>query len=158
MQKLGAMGLLFESSDIENNDDGVKFHLVCKGNLESIEDDIEKTLSTVPYVESIISIVIPTAHSDAILEDEITHFDNRTKKMKFQADEELTDDIIFLVEDRLSELLGPVANILLHKAVKKSKLVGELFLHLSDDLNDEQKKVFFNNVDGLEAFSFETVI
>lgn len=151
MRKLGSLGLIYRRCITDDYDDGVKLTILCVGDLNSDKEHLVDTLKSIPNVVSIVGITEAQAGPNDVVESLPTRFDmSRTELQPLRANDIITHDIIHIVEDRLSEAFGPVASILLKKAAKKSKLVGELFLNLAEDLTDDQKVLFLRNVEGLE--------
>lgn len=154
MRKLGSLGLIYRRCITDEYDDGVKLTVICVGDLNCDKPYLIETLKAVPNVDSIVSISESKAGPNDVVEALPSRFDeSRTEFHPLRAGDIITHDIMHIVEDRLAESFGPVANILLKKAAKKSKLVGELFLNLAKDLNEEQKVVFLRDVEGLDQMA-----
>lgn len=153
MRKLATLGLIYRRCIKTDYDDGVKLTLVCIGTLECEKKVLIKALKSVPNVDSVISVVESKARPTDITENLPSGISHNTRLNPLRAKDEITHDVIHIVEDRLAETFGPVADVLLQKAVKKSQYVGELFLNLAENLDDEQKVVFLRNIEDLDKVS-----
>lgn len=157
MRKLGSLGLIYRRCTTEKHNDGVKLTVFCVGDMDADKEFLEETLKSVPTVDSIISIKESKAGPNDVVASLPTRFEKtQTEFHPLRANDAITHDIMHIVEDRLAESFGPVANILLKKAAKKSRLVGELFLNLAVDLTDDQKVVFLRDIEGLEQISMSS--
>jgi len=157
MRKLGSLGLIYRRCLTDNYDDGVKLTLVCVGDLNCDREYLSETLEAVPNVVSIVSVTESQAGPNDLVESLPTRFDSEfTELNPLRAEDTITHDVMNIVEDRLSVVFGPVANILLKKAEKDSRLVGELLLHLAKDLTEEQKTVFLRDVEGLDQIAIRS--
>lgn len=154
MRKLGSMGLIYRRCITDEYDDGVKLTIVCVGDLNCDKSFLMDGLKAVPNVDSIISITESKAGPNDVVDGLHPMFDNsRTEFHPLRAGDVITHDIMHIVEDRLAESFGPVANILLKNAAKKSRLVGELFLNLAKELTEDQKVDFLRDIEGLDQMA-----
>ncbi|MGK0272717.1 MAG: hypothetical protein ACI88H_003390 [Cocleimonas sp.] len=158
MRKLGSLGLIYRRCGMEEYDGIVKLKLTCNGVLDCSEEYLIHTIKNVPNVDSVVSVTQgmsndtkPVKEVDDEIFDELQDTINQyTALHPLRANDAITHDILQIVEDRLSLVFGPVTNILLKSAAKKSSSVGELFLILAEKLTTEQRDVFLKNVQGLE--------
>jgi len=154
MRKLGTLGLIYRRCITDERDNDVKLTLICVGDLNCDKEYLTKTLESVPNVVSLVSIRESQAGPNDVVESLPSRFDQaHTELNPLRAADVITHDVMHIVEDRLAEAFGPVANILLRKAVKKSNLVGELFLNLAEDLTEDQKASFLRDVEGLDQIA-----
>jgi len=159
MKKLVSLGLVYRRCVTSDHQGSVKLTVSCVGELNCDKEYLVKILEEIPDVTSVISVLTSKANvqdfvdTKSVNDDKLMRNENGTKSSLFHATDELNHDVMFMVEDRLSEILGPVTKILIRKAEKKSKLVGELFLYLSEELTEDQKNGFLRNVVGLEKIT-----
>ena len=150
MRKLGSLGLMYRRCNTKEFDGGVKLTLICEGELDCDKSFLIKSMKEVPNVDSVISVIESKGEANQSfdkLRDSLSEF---TELHPLRANDPITHDVLHIVEDRLAEAFGPVANLLFKLAAKKSTRVGDLFLILAEDLTNEQKVEFFRNVEGLE--------
>lgn len=150
MRKLGTLGLIYRRCNTKDFDDGVKFTLICAGELDCDKSFLIKSIKEVPNVDSIINITQREAQADEFFDSVEDNMDEFTELHILRATDAITHDVMQIVEDRLAEAFGPVANLLLKSAAKKSSCVGDLFSILSKDLTEHQKLYFLKNVEGLD--------
>lgn len=157
MRKLGSIGLIYRRCLSDDFDNGVKLTIVCVGDINCDREYLTKTLESIPNVNSIVSVTESKAGPNDVVESLPARFDKAITALNpLRADDVITHDVMHIVEDRLAEAFGPVTNILLQKAAKDSKLVGELLLNLAKDLTDDQKVLFLRNVEGLDKMALNS--
>jgi hypothetical protein len=78
--------------------------------------------------------------------EEITEFKTTTSNAHIEAQEPLSPAILLAAEKRLSEIIGPIASLLVEPASQSSNNVGELYLKLADELNDQAERNEFLSV------------
>jgi hypothetical protein len=78
--------------------------------------------------------------------EEITEFRTTASKTHIGAKEPLSPAILLVAEKRLSEIMGPIASLLVETASQSSQNVGELYLQLSEELNDQIERKEFLSV------------
>ncbi len=154
MRKLGNLGLIYRRCITDEHENGVKLTVVCVGDLNYDREYLNETLESVPHVDSIISVTESQAGPNDVVESLPTRFDKTITALNpLRAADVITHDVMNIVEDRLAESFGPVAIILLKKAAKESNLVGELFLNLAKNLDDDQRIIFLRDIDGLDQLA-----
>ena len=156
MQKLSSIGLIYRRCVTTEYDDAVKLLLFCEGESDLDRDFIINSLISVPNIDSVISFAESESGLSEVYETLSTRFQESTELHPLRAKDEVTHDVIHIVEDRLAEVFGPVANVLLRSASKKSKLVGALFLNLAENLDEEQKILFLRNIEGLDDMTISS--
>ncbi len=150
MRKLGSFGLIYRRCNVQEYSTGVKLTLVCEGDLDCDQSFFIKSIKEVPNVESILNVTqskTKAAESFKKFHENINDF---TELHPLRANDPITQDVMHIVDDRLSEVFGPTANLLLKSAAKKSSCVGQLFLILAEELDFDQKVVFLRDIEGLE--------
>lgn len=147
MRKLGSLGLIYRRCNTKETERGVKLVLECEGALDCDKSYLIKSIKEVPNIESIISVIQSNDLANANLENSDAD-KPYTELLPLRLKDTITQDVLHLIEDRLSEAYGPAANLLLKSAEKQSKCVGDLFAILAKDLSEDQKVLFLRNVEG----------
>ena len=150
MRKLGSLGLIYRRCNVQEYNTGVKLTLICEGELDCDESFLVKSIKEVPNVESVLKVSQSKSKANENFRKFHGSINDFTELHPLRANDPITHDVMHIVDDRLAEVFGPTANILLKTAAKKSTCVGQLFLILSEDLNYDQKVVFLRNIEGLE--------
>lgn len=146
MQDLSSFNLIYRNFSTEEYDDALKLTLVCRA-MSCIDDALLiESLKKMPVVEEVISIF----QSRTLTNESVSDFEKPDGVFKIHANEDITHDILNFAETRLSEVYGPVTNLLLRSAAKKSINAGSLFLNLAKNLNEKQKESFLKNIQGLD--------
>ena len=148
MRKLGSLGLIYRRCNTKETERGVKLVLECEGTLDCEKSFLVKSIKEVPNVESIISIIQSNEQSANSYEKQTDNSKPHTQLHPLRLNDAITQDVLNLVEDRLSEAYGPAANLLLKSAAKQSTCVGDLFAILAKDLSEDQKILFLRDVEG----------
>ena len=78
--------------------------------------------------------------------EEITEFKTTASNTHIRALEPLSPAILLAAEKRLSEIMGPIASLLVERASQSSNNVGELYSKLADELNDQTEQTEFLSV------------
>ena len=83
--------------------------------------------------------------------EEITEFKTTASNTHIEALEPMSPAILLVAEKRLSEIMGPIASLLVEIASQSSTNVGELYLQLADELNDQfERKDFLSVVEHID--------
>jgi len=159
MNNLSNCGLLYRRCSTTEFNDDFKLTVICEGTLYIEESDLIQLIESIPFVEKVISFDQDSSFRSMVaISDASDRLQQRINELTMlhplRADDAITHDVLQIVEDRLSLVFGPVANLLVKSAAKKSTVVGELFLFLAEELNDEQKEVFLANVKGLDVAEY----
>lgn len=151
MLELGALGMVY-SHDIINFDyeDTAILSFVCSGSTNCDIATLTQSLESIPNVSSVVNITGACSKPKEPILDSIVELDSITEFNPLRANDPLTDDVMHVAQQRLSETYGPTLDIIVSRAAKKSKSVGELFLLLSKNLNASQKTAFLKDIEGLD--------
>lgn len=157
MRKLGSLGLIYRRCQVQEYPTGVKLSLFCEGELDCEKSFLVKSIKEVPNVDSIISVIQSNAKTNKPFKNQQESISENTELYPLRANDAITHDVLYIVEDRLAEAYGPSANLLLKSAAKQSTCVGDLFSILSRDLTNDQNILFLRNVEGLENRMFSNI-
>lgn len=146
MRHLSYFDLIYRDSKVKEFDGVVNITLVCRATSDINEDELIQFLEGMEVVNEVLSVF----QSKVLTNESISRVLEPVTNFKLHANDEITHDVLHFAEARLSESYGPVACLLLRSAAKKSNNVGSLFMSLAENLNDEQKKRFLENIQGLD--------
>ena len=150
MRKINSFGLIYRRCNIQEYKGGVKLTLISQGQLDCDETVLVKALKEVPNVESVLNVSQSQSKAVEPFEKFNGKINEFTELHPLRAKDPITQDVMHVVEDRLAEVFGPSANLLIKSAAKKSTCVGQLFLILAKSLNFDQKVIFLRNIEDLE--------
>ena len=149
--KLGLMVCRNQSEKIDENSSRVS--VVFDGELNCSTEVLTNEMLKHPEITSVESIIV-----DNLNEHSKSPLNNMTassiaKLTNLHAHELITKESIEVAEEELMQILGPVAPMVVNSARQKTKHIGDLFLLLSEQLEEEDKKDFLSLVNGLNIDS-----
>jgi len=141
-------GLMFLSKKImETGDKNQRLAITFEGNLNcSVEDFIQK-IESHPEIHKVEGL--SNEDTDAQLMQTLSEDTNTNAKPStmLNAHNTVDEEAIKLVEQKLSDYLGPIAPFLVQSAKTSCFTVGELVVSLSKELKGEEKESFLSLVD-----------
>ena len=76
----------------------------------------------------------------------VEEFRTRVTRKKVSAGEQLTPAVRLAAEKRLSDLLGPVASVIVEGVADDCRDAGELYRRLADELGDADERKYFLSI------------
>jgi len=144
IRRLKEFGLQYQHHDIESSDDYSEISVTCIGDLPLLESELRDSLMTLPEVINILEFSIKGNHLKPQIPSVKQPQNKESVANKLDVSFEITPNVIKLTERRLTKIIGPVAPFLVQKALKTSQNVGELYLLLAKELNDDERAVFLS--------------
>jgi hypothetical protein len=77
---------------------------------------------------------------------DVTEFKTRVSATHVSDHEQLTPAVVLAAEKRLSDILGPVASVIVETVAPQCKDAGELYARLAGELNDDEEREYFLSI------------
>ena len=140
IRHIKSFGLTYKQHKIEDQGENNLITVCGSGELNCTRDALLNTFNNITEVISVKDIFIS--------DDDIERPDCTTQNEKMSPEAALTPAILLVAEQRLAEVLGPVANYLVTITAERSKNTGELFRSLAKELNTDAERRAFVSIVG----------
>ena len=77
---------------------------------------------------------------------DVTEFKTQVSETRVSTAEQLTPAVLLAAEKRLSEILGPVASVIVESVKDQCSDAGELYRRLAAELNDDEERRYFLSI------------
>ena len=124
-------GLQYQSHTIEYQGDQSLIVINSSGELNCTQERLAEMFSEFSEVLEVRNVTVSR------FGEEITEFKTKVSSARIDAQEPLSPAILLAAEKRLSEIMGPIASLLVQTASQSSANVGELYLQLANELDDQ---------------------
>ena len=142
IRDIGHYGLVFKDMKFIQNQHNRMIKVYCSGKLHCASDRLIEILERHENVIKVENIEFNNeSESKPVSNKKIHNADD-----KIMAHVEITPAVLLLAEKRLADIMGPVATILVEEASGQCSTAGELFQHLSVELDTEQEKNSFVSI------------
>lgn len=142
IRQLKGFGFLYQNHHVEKFNEYSQIRLNYLSEKSEVDSDLKVTLAALPEVIKIIETSLDNkGHKDNTLTN-VT-----LKNNKLNINYAITPIVIKMTERRLSRLIGPVAPFLVEKAAKSSQNIGELYLKLAKEIDEDDRENFFSVID-----------
>lgn len=140
VREIHQVGLQYQAHQIETS--GGESHISIKaiGVLNCSLESLEEMFTNFPEVLQVQQIRVT---SDG---KEVTEFKTIVSETHVAAREHLTPAVVLAAEKRLSDILGPVASVIVDAVAQDCADAGELYARLADELNDQDERDYFLSV------------
>jgi len=149
------LGLMIRRNQSEKIDeDTSRVYVVFDGHLNCSKDELINEMlqhSEIYSIEDITTDIQNKKSRKIELNNQAAS--TIAKITNLQPHELITKESLEVAEKELIQILGPVAPMLVKSVTQKTKHIGDLFLLLSEQLEDEDKKDFLSLVNGLKIDS-----
>ena len=133
-------GLQYQNHTIDYQGDQTLIVINASGDLNCSRERLVKLFGEFNEVLQVQNVSVSQGGS------EVTEFRTTASQAHLKALEPLSPAILLAAEKRLSEIMGPIASLLVETASKSSKNVGELYLRLAEELGDRSEREEFLSV------------
>ncbi len=137
IREINLFGLTYQGHKLDELATGKRITVNASGELNCTRDALEELFAGLPEVHSIDRLLI-TRNGD-----EVTQFKTGAPDVHIAATERLTPAIVLAAEQRLSDVLGPVASVIVGAAADQCRNAGELYRHIAQELDDERERAEF---------------
>lgn len=140
IREISLFGLQYQSHKIDFKGNHTHISISATGDLNCTLESLEALFTGFPEVLQVQRLNVTKDGKD------VTEFKTRVSETHISAQERLTPAVVLTAENRLSDILGPVASIIVESAARNSSNAGELFTRLARELNDQDEREYFLSI------------
>lgn len=142
------VGLMYQKHQLEKLDDQQsRMKITFEGRLNCSQDDLIDAISS----HSDINIIENISIGNSMNVNSSTSLNSGSRFTILRAGYVITPEAIKIAENKLSEVLGPAAPILVQAAAAKTKHIGDFYLLLSKHLKGKARENFLGLVSDLPS-------
>jgi len=140
IREIKLFGLQYQSHKIKYNAGQSQIIVNSTGDLNCTLATLEELFGSLPEVLKVEKLNVSKAGK------EITEFKIVASEAHIAAQERISPAIILAAEKRLSEILGPVASLIVGSTARNCRNAGELYTRLAEELDDQNERETFLSV------------
>jgi hypothetical protein len=140
IREISVVGLRYQNHRIKTSGDTVHFTINATGDLNCNLDSLRDLFDSFPEVREVVRLRASRGGKD------ITEFRTRVSSSRISASDQITPAVTLAAEKRLSDILGPVASVIVESVAKNCSNAGELYTRLADELNDDAERSQFLSI------------
>lgn len=140
VREIGQVGLQYRGHRIESEDDKSIISIDAVGDPNCSLESLHELFGNFPEVLEILQLRLSSDGRD------VTQFKTQVSEIHVSDAEHLTPAVILAAEKRLSDILGPVASVIVETIAPQCANAGELYARLADELNDQEERDHFLSV------------
>ncbi len=137
VREIGQVGLQYRGHRIESGGDKSVITIDAAGDPNCSLESLHELFSQFPEVLEIQHLRLSSDGKD------VTEFKTQVSETHVSDAEHLTPAVILAAEKRLSDILGPVASVIVETIAPQCADAGELYARLADELNDPEEREYF---------------
>ena len=142
IREMKQVGLQYQAHKISINGEYTHIEIDAAGELNCSRAGFEEVVAGFPEVLQIQQLKMSRDGKD------ISEFKIQVSETHVSTAEHLTPAVLLAAEKRLSEILGPVASVIVESVKDQCADAGELYRRLAAELNDdEERRIFLSIVD-----------
>ena len=140
VREIGQVGLQYRGHRIESDGDRSRISIDAFGDPNCSLENLQELFASFPEVLEVLQLRLSSDGRN------VTEFKTRVSETRLSASEQLTPAVILAAEKRLSDILGPVASVIVETIAPQCADAGELYARLADELNDQEERDYFLSV------------
>jgi len=140
VREIHQVGLQYQAHRIETSGDQSRISIDAAGEPNCSLESLEELFGNFPEVLEVQQMRVTSGGKD------ITGFKTTVSETQVPAREHLTPAVILAAEKRLSDILGPVASVIVESVVQECADAGELYARLAEDLSDADEREYFLSI------------
>ncbi len=140
VREIHQVGLQYQSHQIETNGDESRISITAAGVLNCTLESLEELFANFPEVLQVQQMRVTSDGRD------VTEFKTVISETQVAAGEQLTPAVVLAAEKRLSEILGPVASVIVEAVAPNCADAGALYSRLAEELNDQEERDSFLSI------------
>jgi len=140
IREIHQVGLQYQAHRIETSGDESRISISATGVLNCSLESLEELFVGFPEVLHVQQMRITSDGKD------VTEFRTVVSETHVAASEQLTPAVVLAAEKRLSDILGPVASVIVEVVAQDCVDAGELYTRLAGELNDQDERDYFLSV------------
>lgn len=140
VREIGQVGMQYRGHRIEDNGKQSNISIDAVGDPNCTLESLEELFGNFPEVLEIVQLRLSSGGRD------VTEFKTRVSATHVSATEQLTPAVVLAAEKRLSDILGPVASVIVETVAPQCRDAGELYVRLAAELNDDAEREYFLSI------------
>jgi len=140
IREISLVGLHYQNHQIHEGGDHIRFTIHASGEPNCSLSSLEGLFVDFPEVTGAVQV---SATRDG---KPVSAVKTQISESRLDAGDGLTPAVVLAAEKRLSDILGPVASVIVEAVVGNCGNVGELYTRLAAELNDDEERTRFLSV------------
>ena len=140
VREIGQVGLQYRGHRIESEGENSRISIDAVGDPYCSLESLQELFSNFPEVLEVLQLNLS---SDGRV---VTDFKTQVSETHVSDAEPLTPAVILAAEKRLSDILGPVASIIVESVAPQCADAGELYARLAEELGDQEERDYFLSI------------
>ncbi len=140
VREIHQVGLQYQAHQIKTSGDESRISINAIGVLNCTLESLEELFNNFPEVLQVEQMRVTSDGKD------VTEFKTVVSETHVATSEHLTPAVILAAEKRLSDILGPVASVIVDAVAQDCADAGELYSRLAEELNDQEERDHFLSV------------
>lgn len=137
VREIGQVGLQYRGHRIEQDGENCRIAIDAAGDPNCSLETLEQLFADFPGVLEVLQLRLSSDGRD------VTEFRTRVPEIHVADSEQLTPAVILAAEKRLSDILGPVASVIVESVAPRCADAGELYARLAEELDDDEERRHF---------------
>lgn len=137
VREIGQVGLQYRGHRIERDGENCRIAIDAAGDPNCSLETLEQLFADFPGVLEVLQLRLSSDGRD------VTEFRTRVPEIHVADSEQLTPAVILAAEKRLSDILGPVASVIVESVAPRCADAGELYARLAEELDDDEERRHF---------------
>lgn len=140
IRELNIVGLQYQKHQIENNGEQIRLTINATGDLNCSLDNLSELFCGFPEVREVEQLRASQGGKD------ITEFETRVSGSRISPTDQITPAVTLAAEKRLSDILGPVASVIVATVTGSCANAGQLYARLAEELDDDAERARFLSI------------
>jgi hypothetical protein len=140
VREIHQVGLQYQAHQINTSGDQSEISITAVGELNCSLESLEEMFGNFPEVLQVKQLRVSRDGKD------VTEFKTVVSETRIASGERLTPAVVLAAEKRLSDILGPVASVIVESVAQNCADAGELYARLAEELNDQDERDHFLSV------------
>jgi hypothetical protein len=140
VREIHQVGLQYQAHQINTSGDQSEISITAVGELNCSLESLEEMFGNFPEVLQVKQLRVSRDGKD------VTEFKTVVSETRIASGERLTPAVVLAAEKRLSDILGPVASVIVESVAQNCADAGELYARLAEELNDQNERDHFLSV------------
>lgn len=140
VREIHQIGLQYQAHQINTSGDQSQISITAVGELNCSLESLEEMFGNFPEVIQVQQLRVTSDGKD------VTEFKTIVSETQVASSEQLTPAVVLAAEKRLSDILGPVASVIVESVAHNCADAGELYARLAEELNDQDERDYFLSV------------
>lgn len=140
IREMRQVGLQYKSHKISINGEYTHITIEAAGEMTCSRENLEQIFGNFSEVLQVQEFSLTRDGKD------VTNFKTQVSEAHVSDAEHLTPAVLLAAEKRLSEILGPVASVIVENVKNQCGDAGELYARLAEELNDDSEREYFLSI------------